>query len=705
MGEHCKLGIFNNWWYDGGLIMNEINIRCSLESPQDKQKDILLTVEGAEEENLLYKFLIGRDGTWKTLRDFQSNNNLLWCPEEDGKYIIMVQAKKQDSRSGFDYVSKIEYIIGEDKERLINGLYINKEDVNLGDKITITVEGTKIPLMYRYWIREEDKWELIKEYSPENMLNWTVLKPGIQQVLVECKNLDSDNSCDDFQTVSFKVRDIRKLEITDFKCLTKNLLKGKEILFQVNASYEDSRMILYKFVKIYSDGNVKCIQDYSTKRTVSYTENEGGEFKLLCLAKDMYSTKEFDDRAIILYKVKQYEKIKIQAFTTDLSSPQICGTDIELKAIVKGGENLLYRFNIKGPENRDSGYIESNKYIWKPEEIGNYTVVLYVKDETFEGEYESKESLEFNIDEISAEDVKIEDVIYEKRNAYLKKQVINVQIEASGGIELKYSFIVRKGAKEVEKVNYGSCNWVNFTPEECGIYELEVRVKDKYSRREYDTHEIINMEVKDYLPANIDYVLTDPREFYMVGDEIRLEVICPETQDTMVKYILKINGHPVEETDYIYSKLYKMLPRCKGIYQLDIYAKNIKSTEEYDSKKSIRVCVNDCFPVTDTKLKSNKLCFNINECVTFSVSSEGGKDVVYEFYLMEKGEWKRVQRYNRKEYYSFIPFSQGIYKILVLSKSRYKKQAYEDYDSFQFLVEEPKGQHKMEKNDEVDVYV
>lgn len=670
--------------------MNEINIKCSLESPQDRQKEIIFTVEGAEEENLLYKFLIGKDGAWKTLRDFKSENKLFWYPEEDGKYIIMVQVKKQDSKSGFDYISKIEYIIGEDRERLISGLYIDKEEVNLGDKITVTVEGTKIPLMYRYWVREEDKWELIKEYSPENTLNWTVVAPGIQQILVECKNLDSDNSCDDFQTVSFNVRDIRKLEITDFKCLTKNLLKGREILFQVNASYEDSRMILYKFIKIDSNGDAHCIQDYSTKRNVVYTEGEGGEFKLLCLAKDMYSTKEFDDRAVIFYKVKQYEKIKLQAFTTDLSSPQICGTDIELKAIAKGGENLLYRFNIEGAENKDSGYIESNKYIWKPEENGEYTITLYVKDKSFEGEYEAKGTLEFNIDEINAEDVKIEEVIYEKRTAYVKDQAINVQVEASGGIELKYSFVVRKNGSEVEKIGYGNCNWVNFTPEECGNYELELLVKDKYSKRQYDTHEIIHMEVRNYLPANIDYVLKTPKEFYMVGDEIPFQVISQETKDTLVKYKLKINGHLVEETDFIYSKIYKILPRCSGLYQIDIYARNIKSTEEYDCKKSVRVYVNDCLPVTNTKLKSNKLCFKVNECATFSVTSEGGKDVVYEFYLMEKGEWKRVQHYNKKEYYSFIPFSSGIYKILVLAKSRYKNKAYEDYDIFKFLVEECK---------------
>ena len=55
---------------------------------------------------------------------------------------------------------------------------------------------------------------------------------------------------------------------------------------------------------------------------------------------------------------------------------------------------------------------------------------------------------------------------------------------------------------------------------------------------------------------------------------------------------------------------------------------------------------------------------------------------------MEKGNWVRVQAYSRKNYYTFFPFSQGDYKILVLSKSYYKKVNYEDYAYLEFKVKE-----------------
>ena len=100
-------------------------------------------------------------------------------------------------------------------------------------------------------------------------------------------------------------------------------------------------MILYKFVKINSQGNSICIQDYSTKKLVSYVEENMGNYKLLCMAKDMYSLHEFDDRALIHYTVKPYEEIKIQSFTSDLSSPQLCDTPINLKCIVSRWKRFI----------------------------------------------------------------------------------------------------------------------------------------------------------------------------------------------------------------------------------------------------------------------------------------------------------------------------------------------------------------------------
>lgn len=667
--------------------MNEINIVFDLQSPQEKDKPINIAIEEKPKEELLYKFIVGSDGTWETLKDFSEDYSVRWFPKKEGKYTIMVQAKSSNSTKSFDYVSRADYIIGEEEEKLIKNIHIDKEKLTVGEKLNLIVEVSKAPCVFRYWIKERDNWELIKDYSADNNLIWSIKDSGEHEILVECKTLDSKDKFDDFHKVKFQVEEIKKLEIIDFKTLASDMLVDAELIFQVEAAHEDNRMVLYKFIKIDSDGNASCIQDYSTKKIVSFVENTPGDYKLLCLAKDMYSQKEYDDRALISYKVKPYKDIVIKSFAADLNSPQVCETAVTLKAVVSGGKELLYRFKIDGNYGEDSGYTRNNTYVWNTRKSGDYKIELLVKDASFEGNHECFAAMDFKIEEQCNDPVIINEVVLDKNNKLIKGEILNIKVIASGGADLRYSFIESKNGKITNKVDYGTCNWVNFTGNEKGNYELEVRVKDKYSNREYDSHSIVHIAVFNYMPAVIEHVLSAVRENHIVGDAVSYNVITQNTKQTLVKYVLSINGQKVEETDFVKDKKYVFTPKCSGLYTLEFYAKNEESEKEFDVKKEIRLKIHDALPITNTKIHCDNTKLEVNKGVTFTVTSEGGKDVLYQFYLMNKGEWNLIQDYSKKDYYSFIPFSKGTYRILALSKSSLKKGAYEDYDLLEFVVE------------------
>lgn len=667
--------------------MSDIEIIFDLQSPQEKNAKINISICNNTEEALLYKFMVGLDGTWENLSDFSEKNNIHWQPVNEGKYVIMVQAKKVNSSKSFNYVSRADFLIGKEEEKLIREVFLNKDKFTLGDKLNIMVEVTKLPVVYRYWIKENDNWELIRDYSAEGSLNFTVKSPGDHEILVECKCLESKNKFDDSKLIKFSVEDIRKLEITDFKCLIEDRYVGNELVFKVEAAHGDKRMVLYKFVKIDPEGTTTLVQDYSTKRMVNFVEHNGGDYKLLCLAKDMYSQKDYDDRAVLNYKIKPYKDIAIQSFTSDLTSPQLCETKVTLRAVVAGGRELLYRFRIDGNYGEDSGFIRSNTYTWDTKKAGKYKLELWVKDISYEGNYESSASLDFTVDEHCNDPIVINELIMDRSSKLLKGEVINVKVLASGGTDLRYSFYVKKDNKVIEKIDFGSCNWVNFTPEEKGVYELEARVKDKYSLREFDSHSVVYIEAFDYIPAVIDYVLSPAKENYMVGDTLTYTIIAQNTSKTFIKYVLSINGHKVEETEFVKEKKYKFTPKCNGVYTLDIYARNEASDKEFDSKKEVKLIVHDAVQITNTKIQCDKAKASLNETVTFTANCQGGKEVVYQYYLMEKGDWMLVQNYSRKNYYSFIPFAKGIYRVLVLCKSSLKRCSYEDYDIMEFKVE------------------
>lgn len=622
--------------------------------------------------------------------------------EDEIEYDNILSVEDEVALDKFDGISSIKNksidIVEDDNKvskhnckLIINDVVIDKSEIAVGDKCSMKVDIVEqSQLLYRFYIKKNNEWELIRDYTTEDTLKYTANESGEKEFLIQCKKSDSNEMFDDFKIVNINVKDLEKIQITNFKNLTKNLIIGEELKFEVETNTESGNDVLYKFYKISKDGKSICIQDYSTKNYVSYVESQQGKYRILCCAKALLSNLEYDDRAVLVYNVKPYEKVEINSFNTDLSSPQADKTEIKLKADAKGGNKLLYRYIVKGTIECDSGFIEEDEFSWNPSEAGEYELNLLVKDESFDGDYEDSKKLDFIIEKRSAKAIKITEVVVDKDKNLVVDEPVNIMVKAEGGTHLSYAFKINKDKKEISSVNYNKSNWVNFTPKEAGEYEVEILIKDKYCRREYDTHTFVHLKILEYIPGKIDYVIMPYKDNYLVGDTIEFECITQNTKNVLIKYETKINGHSVEQTDFLKQRTLKVSPKIPGKYTINVYAKNVKCHEEYDSKKEVNIRVIEAAPVMNTKITTSTISGKVNEEISFEVSSNGGKEVCYEFYLMENEEWKKVQPYSRKNYYSFIPFVPGKYRILAFAKSYYKKVNYEDYDEFDFEVKADK---------------
>lgn len=658
------------------------------ESPQSLGTSINIQVNGEYSENTEFKFMTGIDGVWTTLSNYSDKCSCVWTPKENGKYLVMVQIRDKQSKKPFDSVLKKDYIVGTVEEKLIKEVYIGKSEYSIGEKVIVEVETTQVPAMYRFWIDEKDGWKLIRDYGTDNKINFTCIEEGKHQILVECKTPYSKNNFDDFKTVDFTIKTIKKLEISDFKCLTNDLLTGEDLVFKVEVKNSEDRTVLYKFVKIDESGKTTCVQDFSSRNLVSFTEGEQGNYKLLCLVKDMYSQKQYDDRAVILYNVIPYYPIKITNFTTDLSSPQAEEKIININTIAEGGKNLLYRYVVDGPYSEDSGFLRKSTYEWKANVSGDYKISVFIKDESFQGEYEATASFDFLIEKKVKEMVKITDITVDRENNYLVGKPVNIKVIAEGAAEIRYKFVVYKDGKLSESIPYGAANWVNFTPEEVGEYQIEIMVKSRFSDKPYDVHSYKYINAKKYIDGKIEHVLVPSKENYMVGDEIPIECITLNSEETVIKYVTKVENILVEETEFIKDKKIVFTPKRSGRYKIDMYVKNIKSTKEFDSKKEVYINIIDALPITETKISCDNPRARVDEEINFTVNNCGGKDVCYEFYMLHNNNWSVVQKYSRKNYYTFRPFDIGEFNLLVLAKSYYKNCTYEDYDEFKFEVKE-----------------
>lgn len=578
---------------------------------------------------------------------------------------------------------------------IIKEIIIDKEEIVVGEKYSIEVKTyDENPYIYRFYIKRYKEWDIVRDYDTSSILKYTANEAGEKEFLIQCKRMDSTENFEDYRTIKIDVKDISKIEITNFKCLSKSLIVGEKLEFLVETNIkgeeneQDKLILLYKFYKIYKDGKSVCIQDYSTKNDVYYKEMESGSYRILCLVKSILSNKEYDDRAILVYNVKPYNDIVINSFVADLNSPQASETNIKFTSEVQGGNDLLYKYKVRGPIEKDTGFISKDEFIWETTEAGEYEIILFVKDANYKGEYEDTKKIAFTIEKKGKKPVKILDIVIDKEKKIITGEPVNIMVSGEGGTRLQYAFTIRKDNRRLESVDYNKSNWINFIPKQVGEYEVEIMLKDKYSDNPYDTHSFIYLKAMEYIPGEIDYIILPCKDTYLIGDTIEFECIIQNTQSVLVKYETKINGHSVEQTEFSKNKKLRFIPKISGKYTIEVYAKNVKCTGEYDSKKQVSLYVSEASPVIESKIIANTLEGNINEEMTFEVISRGGKDVCYEFYLMENNEWKKVQEYSRKNYYSFIPFISGKYKILALAKSYYKKVSYEDYDEIVFYIKD-----------------
>ncbi len=248
--------------------MKELLIDFDNKSPADLNKNINIAVTLEENDDVEYKFMEGIEGIWKPIQDFSKSNICTWKPTKPGKYMIMVQGKSINCKNAYDYLGRSEYEIVENVN-LIADVEINKSKINVGEKLHISVVANQDLVLYRFWIKGENDWELLRDYTTENEFVFTATKAGNIEILVECKKVDSERNVDEFKTIKFEVMELEKIEITNFLCLTNNMLVNEELIFKVETNYENNRPLLYKFLKISKEGKVTCIQDFSSKNMVT----------------------------------------------------------------------------------------------------------------------------------------------------------------------------------------------------------------------------------------------------------------------------------------------------------------------------------------------------------------------------------------------------------------------------------------------------
>ena len=669
--------------------MNKIEIILEKDNVDYENSPVNIIVKSNEDEELLYKFLCGSGGKWTTIKEYGKESCCIWSPTESGEYTIMVYAKSPSSSKSFDYCCRAEYITKDlNKIVRIKGISLNRDKVIIDEPLAITVDCTGEEVLYRFLKVKDGEETLLKDYSSENYFNLIPKDVGDIKIVVQVKNKGSISMYDSEESIEFYVWRREAVKIQNLMFITKDLIVDEELIVDVDIQYSDKKNVLYKCIKIDEKNNIEVVQEFSSKNVISFKESKAGKYKLLVAVKDMYSGNEYDDRALINYEVKNYKTVRMESFIADVISPKSVESDINFRVICEGGKSLRYNYKISREDGYEyeTGFIKDDTYCWKPTEIGTYKIRAYVKDQSYSGEYEDSNEMEFVIEEHERREAKILDILKTGGHEVKVGNYIQYKVMSDNNKGNLFAYRVSCDNEVILETPYRSDTIFRYSPEKVGKYSIEIMVRNKFSDNEYDAHDFCYFNAYLFVPCKIDKIISYCNETPTPGDKIIFETIVFNAKEAVIKYDIRINGFLVEESDYTSNKKFSITPKCGGLYNIDVYSKNENSNERFESKKSVYFKVRDVSPVYNVEVQCDVEEKRVNCPITFNASCEGGRSVNYQFYIDEGGEWKLVQEYCRKSYYTFIPFKRGQYRLMVLCRSANEVKAYEDYRIIEFEV-------------------
>ena len=112
------------------MQLKYVEILFDKEKPQVIGTEIKITAQINEDiDGLEYKFIVGRGGIWKTIREFSNENICLWTPNESGNYIVMIQAREKNGKKPLDYLAKEDFEIVESMKK--KNFNINDYDIEI----------------------------------------------------------------------------------------------------------------------------------------------------------------------------------------------------------------------------------------------------------------------------------------------------------------------------------------------------------------------------------------------------------------------------------------------------------------------------------------------------------------------------------------------------------------------------------------------
>ncbi|WP_066248431.1 triple tyrosine motif-containing protein [Neobacillus drentensis] len=304
------------------------------------------------------------------------------------------------------------------------------------------------------------------------------------------------------------------------------------------------------------------------------------------------------DNRSSLFLVKLLNKnIQLTAVKTDLRTPQVKNTSIQVTVRAIGGVEKLYKFWINDGTGWKvvQNYSTSNTFNWIPTATGEYQISVYVKDKYSTSIVDAYKIINYTIINEVPSPIILTNVRTDLVSPQVKNTNIQVTAEATGGIEKLYQFWINDGNGWKVVQNYSTSNTFNWVPTATSEYQISVYVKDKYSTSIVDAYKIINYTIINEVPSPV--TLTNVRTD-LVSPQVKnisIQVTSEAMREIGKMYKFWVNdgtGWKVVQ-NYSTNNTFNWVPTNAGEYQISVYVKDKYSTRTVDDYKIIKYVIID----------------------------------------------------------------------------------------------------------------
>ncbi len=414
-------------------------------------------------------------------------------------------------------------------------------------------------------------------------------------------------------------------------------------------------------------------------------------------------------------------------FETGSKSPGIKNEQILIRVNnEENGEEYFYKFmvGIDGKWKTLRGYEKTNEIRWIPTKIGNYIIMVQIKEyksikpfdfilkekykvvderdrqngkETDEnnmtGRKEEKDSVEIEINnveqneanniedkvemKISADDIRIKKININKMIENGKVNFLDLEIIPNIKGDFLYKFIINNN-KEKDVMGYSDLSFISFSPDDVESYKIETYIKEAKEKKGYEDKAFSNVYINDKDGKYIDYTILNIKDYYRIGDDIIIDFNFSLKNIEDYIYSIKIDGIKIEESNFTNNSRLHIKPKSAGVYTVYIGKKKGEEEKNKSMYGILKFKVNSMNPVKIKEVRLDKEEVFINDFVTVSVEAEGGKYILYEFYMKIDDKWEKVQKYSKKNFFTFMPVEKNIYNLFIVAKSNTSNEQYDD---------------------------